>query len=415
MKNKKADLSDPAFIGINFDGPPYTCPRCKYSCNKISRFKDHLKKKVQCPILEKPLKPLVIPTCECLKTFSETNVLTNHKKTCHYLERKRILEQNKITINNNINGGINGNNNNKNNTINNNNNSNSNNNNSNNNNNNITNNTTINIVTPNYLVLFPFTQKNKYLYLNNSEQNYLTNVDDDTDPFINYFELTHCSPDNQNFHNLYYPDKSKEAIFVFNGSIWETNTINQITSDIMKFESLDLLNFVNNNCYPNEKIRKKIINRVKYINPSDKKSTVSNNDFFRERKSLQGKLKKLLVRHSTILNKTFTLTRNINKVLPLYNTNKIVDTHTISSSSESTTVSESVESNPIKKFKINEYASKLTDSCGFDSTESEPIKKSKINKNVSESTDSCRFDSTESEPMQKSKIKNTSKSKLTKK
>lgn len=85
MPRKKSGLNDSAFDGVNFDNPPYVCPRCTYSTPKVASIKSHLKK-------EKPCKNIIYEfLCDCLEGFDDLAELTFHQKRCAFFKRKEVL------------------------------------------------------------------------------------------------------------------------------------------------------------------------------------------------------------------------------------------------------------------------------------------------------------------------------------
>ncbi len=95
IKNNKVDIIDPDFKDIDFTGPPYMCPRCRYATNKISTFKSHLKRKEKC------IEIIYDLVCDCLEEFNNPNEYARHRKMCLFLKKKKILDKKKNIINNN--------------------------------------------------------------------------------------------------------------------------------------------------------------------------------------------------------------------------------------------------------------------------------------------------------------------------
>lgn len=358
MKPIKANLTDPAFRDANFDGPPYVC-KCGYSTKKMSTFKTHLKKQVPC--VEKISSEFI---CDCYEDHKNAKALEKHKKGCVVIKRKDIYNKKNVAISN-------GNNNGNNNVI----------NNGNNNTTTIINNITNNII-PEYLSVWPYTQKNKFICLNSTEHEHLMKIDDNFDPYITYFKLTHCNPDRRTLHNLYYPNESKSTIHVYNGTEWIDKDINLITANIMKFESLDLTCFINSNFCTNEKTQKKIKKRIEQIDPTNKKSSVSNAVFFDERSLLQNQLKDMLFKCSPLVKKTYDLT-----IAKRNNFEQYVITYTLSKSSDSTS-SESMH-NRKNNYELSEDINiSISDSESDSSSDSSFKPKTKTKPNPSKKTKS---------------------------
>ena len=110
MKTTKADVDDPAFEGIIFNGPPYVC-KCGYVTKKMSTFKSHIKRQTPC---EKQKQSEFV--CECYEEYNTAVALEKHKKNCIVLKRKDIYNKKNIAITNGNNNIINNGNNNINNT-----------------------------------------------------------------------------------------------------------------------------------------------------------------------------------------------------------------------------------------------------------------------------------------------------------
>jgi len=348
MKTTKVNIDDPAFEGANFRGPPYVC-KCGYVTKKMSTYKSHLKRQTPCEE-QKPSEFV----CDCYEEYNTAVALAKHKKNCIVLKRKDIYDKKNIAIANGNNNVINNGNNNTNNIT------------------NITNNIVKNII-PEYLSVWSYTQKNKFICLDSIEHNLLMKIDDNHDPYITYFKLTHCNPNRCSLHNLYYPNKSKDIIFAYNGTKWKPKSINMITANIMKFESIDLICFINSNFCTNEKTQKKIKKRIEQIDPINKKSSVSNEDFFKERSLLQSKLKDMLALCAPLIKKTYDLTIAIkNKKF------EQIATYTLSKSSDSIS-SDSTSSKSVFNNEISFDTSTSESTSESISSESEPIKKSKNN------------------------------------
>lgn len=285
---------------ITTNGPPYVC-KCGYVTKKISVYKAHLARQTPCKV--QPPSEFI---CECYDEFNNLVAFKKHCKNCAIVKKKDIHTKKNIAIANGNNNIIT---------------------NGDNNNITITNNISQNII-PEYLSVWPYTQKNKFICLDSVEHNLLMEIDDDHDPYITYFKLTHCNPNRHSLHNLYYPNKSKNAVYVYNGTEWETKKINLIIANIMKFQSLDLKCFIQSNFCPNEKTQRKIKKRITQINPTNKDSDDDN--YHKERSSLQSKLKDMLFLCAPLIKKTYDLTMAFkNKKF------EQLPTYTLSKSSES--------------------------------------------------------------------------------
>lgn len=292
---------------ITTSGPPYVC-KCGYVTKKISVYKAHLAR--QTPCKEQPASEFI---CECYDEFNNLIAFKKHKRNCMIVKKKDIYTKKNIAIANGNNNIITS---------------------GDNNNINITTNNILQTIMPEYLSVWPYTQKNKFICLDSTEHNLLMEIDDAHDPYITYFKLTHCNPNRCSLHNLYYPNKSKNTVYVYNGTEWETNKINLIILNLMKFESLDLKCFIQSNFCTNERTQRKIKKRINQINPTNKNSDLNDDDCRNERTLLQSKLKDMLFLCAPLIKKTYDLTMAFKnkkfEQLPI---------HTLSKSSESDSAS----------------------------------------------------------------------------
>jgi hypothetical protein len=358
MPKRKGNLSDPAFDGVDFSSPPYVCQRCKYSTDKISSMKRHLKKEVPCK------KKTYKFSCDCLEGFDDMREYNTHQKKCVFLKKKTIIHNEKnISVNNGTQQIGN-------------------------NNTTIINNQEIKIGRK-YFVLQSYSLPYKYNCLNADDCEKL--FDDKYDPYLLYFKLTFCNPDMHKFHSIYYPNNNKKIAFVYNGTRWIEKNIHKITRSVIKFESRDLIHLLKNNFHAKGFISKEIKNRIKEINISD-----SNNvdiDVIYERNELQKQIKELLFTCSSFIKETYEQTNEMD------NDGVTFDRHNYSSeSSPQQNISHESSSDDSHK-KSNGSSSKKKISKKYKSSESssnDSHQKSKSNGSNSKKKISKKYKSSES-------------------
>jgi len=361
MPRKKSGLDDPAFKGVNFDGPPYICPRCGYSTPRIALIKNHLKK-------EKPCKNIRFDfICDCLEGFNDLKELNYHQERCAFLKKKNVLiqnMQNKCTINGDINNG----------TL-----------------KNITN----NIITNNIYVqdkdkdkdkdntrvakIVAYNSVDKYTRFDDIQLNMFINSITDNDPYICYVKITYCYKNTSFFRSVYYPDKNSKSAYVYDGSVWIEKKINIIVHRIIDVLSEEFNKFITSEYCTDKKVCKKLKARVDEIYFS-MKDEIDNNDI-EERNELHAKIKDLLYINSGLIKNTY----DVSRMKRTKNLKVLATIHNFSSgSSDSNNSSDTNDSQEYGKHTIAEF-----DDDDYDIRRNRRI----ISDDTSDSDDSSESDS----------------------